>query len=50
MNIVIRHEVASDFRETENVAREVVYNLYTLACEEHLLIHDELEKHEDYIS
>ena len=39
MNISIRAEHPSDYRETEIVTREAFWNYYTPGCDEHYLLH-----------
>jgi predicted N-acetyltransferase YhbS len=39
MDITIRLEKESDFRETENITREAFWDLYKPGCDEHFLVH-----------
>lgn len=39
MDIEIRREEESDYRETENVTREAFWDIYKPGCDEHLLLH-----------
>jgi predicted N-acetyltransferase YhbS len=39
MNITIRLETPSDFRETEALTREAFWDLYKPGCDEHLILH-----------
>ncbi|WP_236622699.1 hypothetical protein [Methanococcoides methylutens] len=39
MNISIRPEAESDFRDVENVTREAFWDLYKPGCVEHLVLH-----------
>lgn len=39
MNIELRPERASDYRETENMTREAFWNHYSPGCNEHYLVH-----------
>ncbi len=49
MNISIRKEIESDFREVEELTREAFWNLYIQGCDEHYLTHI-LRNHPDFIS
>lgn len=48
MNIVIRKELPSDYRRTEEVAREAFWNLYFPGASVHYLVH-KMRSHEDYL-
>ncbi len=48
MNIVIRQEKETEYKIVENVAREAFWNLYTLGCEEHFVIH-KIRQHKDFL-
>jgi predicted N-acetyltransferase YhbS len=39
MNITIRNETKSDYRETETITREAFWDLYQPGCDEHLILH-----------
>lgn len=39
VNVEIRPERPTDYRETENVTREAFWNYYTPGCNEHYMIH-----------
>lgn len=39
MNIEIRMERPSDYRETENVVRDAFWNFYSPGCDDHYLVH-----------
>lgn len=39
MNVILRTEQPSDYRETENVTREAFWNQYAPGCNEHYLLH-----------
>jgi len=39
MNITLRIEQPSDYRETENVTRDAFWNCHTPGCDEHYLLH-----------
>lgn len=40
MNIIIRKETPSDYREVENLVRESFWNVYRPGCLEHFVIHE----------
>lgn len=40
MNITIRKETPSDYREVENLVRESFWNVYRPGCLEHFVIHE----------
>lgn len=40
MNIIIRKETPSDYREVENLIRESFWNVYRPGCLEHFVIHE----------
>ena len=48
MNIKIRNEIESDYKEVENLTREAFWNLYTQGCEEHYIVH-KMRNHPDFI-
>ena len=55
MEIDIRLENESDFRETENLTREAFWNVYKPGCDEHLIVHklrksDVFVKELDYVA
>ncbi len=39
MNIQLRREELTDYRETENLTREAFWNIYSPGCDEHYLLH-----------
>jgi len=39
INIIIRSERESDYREVENLVREAFWDLYKPGCDEHLILH-----------
>lgn len=39
MEIELRRELPTDYRETENVVREAFWNHYTPGCDDHYLVH-----------
>lgn len=48
MELIIRNETTSDYREVENVTREAFWNLYLPGCTEHYLVHL-MRGHQDFI-
>ena len=48
MDIMIRSEVASDYRKVEEITREAFWNLYAPGCNEHYLAHV-MRRHSDFI-
>lgn len=48
MNISIRNEKESDYREVEELTREAFWNLYVQGCCEHYLVHT-MRTHKDFI-
>ncbi len=48
MDITIRHEMESDYREVEELTREAFWNLYVPGCDEHYLVH-KMRNHPDFI-
>ena len=48
MNLVIRNENETDYREVEELTREAFWNLYFPGCQEHYLVHV-LRDHPDFI-
>ncbi len=48
MNIQIRNEQESDFRQVEELTREAFWNLHVPGCDEHYLVHI-LRTHPDFI-
>jgi putative acetyltransferase len=48
MDISIRTEVESDYREVEEVTREAFWNLFVPGCSEHYLVH-RMRSHPDFI-
>jgi len=48
MNITIRNEIESDWREVELLIREAFWNLYMQGCDEHYLVH-KMRSHPDFI-
>lgn len=47
--ITIRNEVASDYKNVEEMTRRAFYNLYVPGCNEHYLVHI-MRGHEDFVS
>ena len=39
MNIIIRPEQPTDYRETEHITREAFWNHHAPGCDEHYLLH-----------
>jgi predicted N-acetyltransferase YhbS len=55
MEINIRLEEETDFRETENLTREAFWNVYRPGCDEHLIVYklrksDAFVKALDYVA
>jgi predicted N-acetyltransferase YhbS len=46
--MIIRNELESDYRETEELTRKAFWNVYVPGCEEHYLVHV-MREHEDFI-
>ena len=49
MDLEIRNESESDYREVEELTREAFWNLYVPGCNEHYLVHV-MRKHPDFIA
>ncbi len=49
MQINIRNEQASDFKQVENVARDAFWNLYFPGAHEHFVVH-KMRSHPDFIN
>lgn len=49
MNIQIRNERESDFRQVEELTREAFWNHHVPGCDEHYLVHV-LRSHPDFIA
>ncbi len=48
MNIEIRQETESDYREVEQITREAFWNLHSPGCVEHFIVH-KMRAHADFI-
>ena len=48
MDISIRQEKKTDYREVEDLTREAFWNLYFQGCDEHYLVHT-MRTHKDFI-
>ncbi|NLM05980.1 MAG: N-acetyltransferase [Tissierellia bacterium] len=48
MNIEIRKEKISEYREVENIVREAFWNIYRPGCFEHLILHN-FRNRENYV-
>ncbi len=48
MEILIRNEIAEDYRVVEEVTREAFWNLYVPGCSEHYIVHT-LREHKDFV-
>lgn len=47
LNVMIRNEMTSDYREVERLTRKAFWNVNVPGCNEHYLVHV-LRKHPDY--
>ena len=47
--MVIRNEVEADYRQVEELTRKAFWNLHSLGCDEHYLVHI-MRNHADFIS
>jgi predicted N-acetyltransferase YhbS len=48
MNLILRNENDTDFREVEELTRESFWNLYFPGCDEHYLVH-KMRSHHDFV-